>query len=93
MEILLKHFSQKFSILRNIFDKISSLSIPIDDILSKLNDIEMRFALTTSPLQLRLLGDDINRSEIISDFDIIINTENFLSDINNIFIQCIHILY
>lgn len=93
MEILLKHFSLKFSILRNIFDKISSLSIPIDDILSKLNDIEMRFALTTSPLQLRLLGDDINRSEIISDFDIIINTENFLSDINNIFIQCIHILY
>jgi hypothetical protein len=93
MEILLKHFSLKFSILRNIFDKINALSISIDDILSKLNDIEMRFALTTSPLQLQLLCDDTNRNEIISDFDIIINTENFLSDINNIFIQCIHVLY
>jgi hypothetical protein len=93
MEILLKHFSVKFNILRSIFDKLSALSINIDTILLKLNDIEIRFALTTSPLQVKLLNEDINRSEIISEFDIIINTENFLSDINNIFIQCIHILY
>lgn len=93
MEILLKHFSLKFNILRNLFDKLQSIDINVDKLSATLNDIEIRFALTTSPLQIKLINDELSRNDIYSDFDMVINNENFLTDINSLFIQCINILY
>jgi len=93
METILKHFSVKFNTLRALFDKLKDIDINIDNLSKALNDIELRFILTTSSAQVRLLNEDFNRNEISSEFYMIISNENFSIDINNLFFICIDELY
>jgi hypothetical protein len=96
MEIMLKHFSIKFNTLRNLLDKLKELNIEsgeVDTLITSLNDIEIRFVLTTSPIQLQLIDPNCNKSDITGEFNMIIFNENFSIDINNIFYLCIDFLY
>lgn len=94
MEIMIKHISVKFNTLRSLLDKLQKIiEVGIQPLNDELNNIELQFILTTSPIQLQLLNDDYNRNAILADFNSIIANENFLININDIFFKCINLLY
>jgi len=94
MESIIKHFSLKFNTIKQILIKLQPIDKTNSDVLLlDLNDLEIKFALITSPLQLRLLSDEIHRTSITSELNIELTNENILYDINNLFSSCINILY
>jgi hypothetical protein len=94
MEIIIKHISVKFNILRSLLETLQNIiEKDIQPLNEELNNIELQFILTTSPIQIKLLNSECNRNEILSEFNLIISSENFLVNINDIFFKCINLLY
>jgi hypothetical protein len=94
MEIIIKHISVKFNILRTLLEHLQNIiEKDINSLNGELNKIELKFILTTSPIQIQLLNNEKNKNEILSEFNLIIASENFLVNINDIFFKCINLLY
>ena len=92
MEILSRQIILKCSIARQLFEKIINSNVfiktDIQILLKSLYDIEIKFAQLTSPLHIKILTNESSRNAIYTEFNRIISSEGFLSNIDKLIILC-----
>ena len=92
MEILSHQIILKCTTLRQLFEKIINSEVFIKTniqlLLNTLYNIEIKFALLTSPLHIKILTNESSRNTIYTEFNRIISSEGFFSDIDKLMILC-----
>ena len=99
MEILSRQIILKCSTAKQLFEKIINSVLVLEEkkspsisimqqLLDNLYAIEIKFALLTSPLQIKILTNESSRQTIYTEFNRIVASEDFLIEIDKLMGQC-----